>query len=61
MDWEKAVVSQRHQDLGHFLVPTTTLWKTDVVLQPDEKQRFLSLYKRNWKIEWAGPFRTWPI
>ena len=45
VDWEKAVVSQRYQDLGHFLVPTTTLWKTDVVLQPEEKRRFLALYK----------------
>jgi thiamine kinase-like enzyme len=46
VDWEKAVVSQRYQDLGHFLVPTTTLWKTDVILQPEEKRRFLSFYRK---------------
>ena len=44
VDWEKAVVSYRYQDLGHFMVPTTTLWKTDVCLTKDEKRVFLSAY-----------------
>jgi len=46
VDWEKAVVSYRYQDLGHFMVPTTTLWKTDVCLSKDEKRAFLSAYHR---------------
>ncbi len=45
VDWEKAVVSFRYQDLGHFLVPTTTLWKTDTCLTSAEKNRFLSIYR----------------
>ncbi len=46
IDWEKAVLSSRYQDLGHFLVPTTTLWKSDTVLSQKEKQRFLKAYKQ---------------
>lgn len=44
VDWEKAVVSCRYQDLGHFMVPTTTLWKTDIVLSRKDRHRFLSAY-----------------
>jgi aminoglycoside phosphotransferase (APT) family kinase protein len=44
VDWEKAVASYRYQDLGHFMVPTTTLWKSDTVLAPEDKQRFLAAY-----------------
>jgi aminoglycoside phosphotransferase (APT) family kinase protein len=44
VDWEKAVVSCRYQDLGHFMVPTTTLWKTDTVLSREDRHRFLSAY-----------------
>ena len=31
VDWEKPLYSDPAQDLGHFLAPTTTLWKTDVI------------------------------
>lgn len=31
IDWEKPVYSEPAQDLGHFLAPTTTFWKTDVI------------------------------
>jgi len=44
VDWEKAVVSSRYQDLGHFLVPTTTLWKSDYVYSEQEKLQFLRTY-----------------
>ena len=44
VDWEKAVESYRYQDLGHFMVPTTTLWKSDTILTPDEKKGFLAAY-----------------
>jgi len=45
VDWEKAVTSCRYQDLGHFLVPTTTLWKTDHTYTQAEKRDFLSRYR----------------
>jgi aminoglycoside phosphotransferase (APT) family kinase protein len=44
VDWEKAVISCRYQDLGHFTVPTTTMWKTDTILSRKDRHRFLSVY-----------------
>jgi aminoglycoside phosphotransferase (APT) family kinase protein len=49
VDWEKAVLSYRYQDLGHFLVSTTTRWKADYTYSKGQKQEFLRLYK-----EYAG-------
>ena len=46
VDWEKAVVSQPYQDLGHFLVPTTTLWKSETLYTPEDKKTFLQLYRQ---------------
>ena len=46
VDWEKAVVSCRYQDLAHFVVPTTTLWKSDCRLGREEKRGFLEAYRR---------------
>ncbi len=46
VDWEKAVVSQRYQDLGHFLVITTTRWKSDYVFSPEARRDFLQRYAR---------------
>ena len=43
-DWEKAVKSPRYQDLGHFIVLTTTRWKTDYTYTPDEKVAFIEAY-----------------
>jgi aminoglycoside phosphotransferase (APT) family kinase protein len=47
VDWEKAVVSCRYQDLGHFIVPTTTLWKTDFIASPEHRLQFLTQYKKH--------------
>ena len=44
VDWEKAVVSYRYQDLAHFVVPTTTLWKTDYRFTEQDKLKFLQHY-----------------
>jgi aminoglycoside phosphotransferase (APT) family kinase protein len=44
VDWEKAVVSHRYQDLGHFLVQTTTRWKTGHVFDEAAKQAFVREY-----------------
>lgn len=46
VDWEKAVVSCRYQDLAHFLIPTTTLWKSDFRFTPDQRIYFLRTYYR---------------
>ena len=32
------------QDLGHFLAPTTTFWKTDVILTSEEMEKFIDAY-----------------
>ena len=45
VDWEKPLVSEPGQDLGHFLAPTTTFWKTDVILSPDEVRQFVETYR----------------
>ena len=46
VDWEKPLVSEPAQDLGHFLAPTTTFWKTDVILTPAEVRHFVNCYIR---------------
>lgn len=44
IDWEKPLYADPAQDLGHFLAPTTTLWKTDDILGPDEVECFMRKY-----------------
>lgn len=44
VDWEKPVAGEPAQDLAHFLAPTTTFWKTDVVLTPADRDRFVVAY-----------------
>ena len=44
VDWEKPLLSEPAQDLGHFLAPTTTFWKTDVILTPAQVKDFASKY-----------------
>ncbi len=46
IDWEKPLLSEPAQDLGHFLVPTTTFWKTDVILTPEEIREFVAHYEK---------------
>ena len=45
VDWEKPLLSEPAQDLGHFLAPTTTFWKTDVILTPEEVRQFAADYR----------------
>ncbi len=54
IDWEKPLFGEPAQDLGHFLAPTTTFWKTDVILDEGEMQAFTERYKEAVK----GRFRT---
>lgn len=44
IDWEKPLLSEPAQDLAHFLVPTTTFWKTDTILTPEEIATFADNY-----------------
>ncbi len=44
VDWEKPVLGEVEQDVGHFLAPTTTFWKTDVILTPAERASFVERY-----------------
>ena len=46
IDWEKPIIGEREQDLAHFLVPTTTNWKTDKILSDDEILNFIKEYKK---------------
>lgn len=46
IDWEKPIIGECEQDLAHFLVPTTTNWKTDVILNEDEMLAFLKTYEK---------------
>lgn len=36
IDWEKPLIGDPAQDLGHFLAPTTTFWKTVHILTPEQ-------------------------
>ena len=44
IDWEKALIGECEQDLAHFLAPTTTFWKTDIILSKVEIDEFLKEY-----------------
>ena len=50
IDWEKPILGEPAQDLAHFLAPTTTFWKTDVILSEEEINKFIKEYiKSNWQ------------
>lgn len=44
VDWEKPVFGEPAQDLGHFLAPTTSFWKTEVILDRKDCEEFISRY-----------------
>ena len=46
IDWEKALIGECEQDLAHFLAPTTTFWKTDIILTKEEIEGFLKQYSQ---------------
>ena len=63
IDWEKPLISEPAQDLGHFLVPTTTFWKTDVILKPEDIRHFVRCYDRavNGRFETASLAERLPL
>lgn len=56
IDWEKPLYGDPAQDLGHFLAPTTTFWKTDVILSREKTDAFVREYIRqvDGKFDTAG-------
>lgn len=44
VDWEKPLWGDPSQDLSHFCAPTTTKWKTEYVMSPKERKKFLATY-----------------
>ena len=44
VDWEKPLYACLGQDLGHFLAPTTTFWKTDSIMSDEDIQLFVRSY-----------------
>lgn len=46
IDWEKPIYGEPAQDLSHFLIATTTMWKRDYILSREEEKFFLNTYLR---------------
>ena len=58
VDWEKPIFAHIGQDLGHFLAPTTTLWKTDTILSMEEIHQFLRTYCKS-SIKYSDALNLW--
>ena len=58
IDWEKPLYACLSQDLGHFLAPTTTFWKTDTILTDSEIQKFMQSYCIN-STRYSNPSELW--
>ena len=46
VDWEKPLWGDPSQDLSHFRVPTTTLWKTDYRMSEADRITMMAAYKK---------------
>jgi Ser/Thr protein kinase RdoA (MazF antagonist) len=46
LDWEKARIAPRTEDVAHFLIPTTTLWRDETAtrLTLDQEREFVDEY-----------------
>lgn len=51
VDWEKPLYAYGAQDLGHFLAPTTSFWKTDTILSGKEIDFFINEYYKNAELD----------
>ena len=45
VDWEKPLWGDPSQDLSHYRVPTTTLWKTEYRMSGKDKKEMMQAYK----------------
>lgn len=50
IDWEKPVIASPSQDIGHFLAPTTTFFRSDKIFTLEEIREYIDTY-----IEMAKP------
>ncbi|MDZ7673096.1 MAG: hypothetical protein U5K53_09760 [Halanaerobiales bacterium] len=50
IDWEKPLITTPLQDLSHFSVPTTTLWKTDYRMNEKDRSDFINTYCKKRKL-----------
>lgn len=46
IDWEKPVISDPCQDITHFIVATTTKWKTNFISNDEYENKFFSEYEK---------------
>lgn len=53
IDWEKPCIGDSAQDLGHFLAPTTTYWKTDKIFNSLEIHNIIKLYENYTKKKYG--------
>jgi aminoglycoside phosphotransferase (APT) family kinase protein len=51
IDWEKPILGEPAQDLSMFLVATTTLWKSEIILSSQEEESFIRDYIQKIRIE----------
>jgi len=60
LDWEKARVAPRTEDVAHFLIPTTTLWRDETAarLTPGQEREFLDEYAVRAGVEDRERFET---
>lgn len=58
LDWEKARIAPRTQDLAHFLLPTTTLWRDDTaaLLSRGQEREFVETYLERNPVEDGARF-----
>ena len=58
LDWEKARISPRAQDVAHFLLPTTTLWRDDTatLLSEEDEREFVDAYLEHGSVGDTGRF-----
>ena len=47
VDWEKPLWGDPSQDLSHYRVPTTTLWKTEYRMSSKDQQSMMNAYKES--------------
>lgn len=59
LDWEKARIAPRTQDLAHFLLPTTTLWRdaSATLLSEAQEEEFVGAYLECSAVEDGARFR----
>jgi len=59
LDWEKARIAPRTQDLAHFLLPTTTLWRDDTaaLLSEAQEREFVEAYLERNPVEDMARFQ----